>query len=43
MKRTIALCYVRKSLVKPGDRLVYLRGTIPGNPVHNAMVVHEVE
>lgn len=31
------------SLTQPGDRLVLLRGTIPGNPVHNAMVVHEVE
>jgi pyruvate kinase len=31
-----------RKLIKPGDRLVYLRGTVPGNTVHNAMVVHEV-
>jgi pyruvate kinase len=29
-------------LVHPGDRVVLVRGTVPGSPVHNAMLVHEV-
>ncbi|MEO6811497.1 MAG: pyruvate kinase [Isosphaeraceae bacterium] len=32
-----------RGLVTTGDRVVFLRGTMPGNPVHNAMLVREVE
>ena len=32
-----------RGLVAPGDRVVVVRGTVPGNRVHNAMLVHEVE
>lgn len=32
-----------RDLVRTGDRVVFLRGTMPGNPVHNAMLVREVE
>ena len=40
----IALTWARdRALVAPGDRVVLLRGTIPGNPVHNAVLVQEVE
>jgi pyruvate kinase len=31
-----------RGLVAPGDRVVLIRGTVPGNPVHNAMLVQEV-
>ena len=30
-------------LVRPGDRVVLVRGMVPGNPVQNAVLVHEVE
>jgi pyruvate kinase len=30
-------------LINTGDRLVVVRGVIPGNPSHNALLVHEVE
>jgi pyruvate kinase len=32
-----------RGLVKPGDRVVLIAGTTPGNPTHNALLVHEVE
>jgi pyruvate kinase len=32
-----------RDLVAPGDRVVLVRGTIPGNPTHNAMLIQEVE
>ncbi|MBX6312292.1 MAG: pyruvate kinase [Isosphaeraceae bacterium] len=32
-----------QNLVARGDRVVLLRGTVPGNPVHNALFVQEVE
>lgn len=32
-----------RGLISKGDRVVLLRGTVPGNPVHNAMFVQEVE
>ena len=32
-----------RDLIQSRDRIVLLRGTIPNNPVHNALVVHEVE
>ncbi len=32
-----------RGLVAPGDRVVLLRGTIPDNPTHNAMLVQEVK
>ena len=32
-----------RGLVAPGDRVVLVRGTMPGNPTHNAMLVQEVE
>ena len=31
-----------RHLVAPGDRIVLVRGTLPGNPVHNAILVQEV-
>jgi pyruvate kinase len=31
-----------RGLLRPGDRVVLLRGTVPGSPVHDAMLVHEV-
>ena len=38
-----AIDWAKKAdLIKSGDRLIYLRGTIPGNRVHNAVVVQEV-
>jgi pyruvate kinase len=30
-------------LIDSGDRVVILRGVIPNNPNHNALLVHEVE
>ena len=40
---TFALEWARaRQLVAPGDRVVLLRGTIPGNAVHNALLVQEV-
>ncbi len=30
-------------VVKPGDRVVLVRGSIPGNPTHNALVVREAD
>lgn len=40
----VALDWARaRHLVRPGDRVVLVRGTIPGNAVHNAMLVQEVE
>ncbi|MDX2038813.1 MAG: pyruvate kinase [Isosphaeraceae bacterium] len=40
----LAVAWARaRDLVRSGDRLIYLRGTIPGNAVHNAMVIHVVE
>jgi len=30
-------------LIAPGDRVVLLRGVVPNNPSHNAILVHEVE
>ncbi|HEV3165032.1 MAG TPA: pyruvate kinase [Isosphaeraceae bacterium] len=32
-----------RGLIHGGDRVVLVRGTIPGNPAHNAMLVQEVE
>ena len=31
-----------RGLAAPGDRVVLVRGTVPGNPVHNAILVQEV-
>ncbi|HEX8200722.1 MAG TPA: pyruvate kinase [Isosphaeraceae bacterium] len=31
-----------RHLIAPGDRVVLIRGTTPGNPSHNAMIVQEV-
>jgi pyruvate kinase len=31
-----------RQLVNPGDRVVLIRGTIPGSVVHNAMMVEEI-
>ena len=31
------------NLLTTGDRIVILRGTMPGNPTHNALSVHVVE
>ena len=31
-----------RRLIGKGDRVVLVRGTIPGNPVHNAVLVQEV-
>ncbi|WP_165070767.1 pyruvate kinase [Paludisphaera rhizosphaerae] len=33
----------RSDLINTGDRLVVVRGVIPDNPSHNALLVHEVE
>lgn len=33
----------QRGLVHAGDRVVLVRGTVPGNPVHNAVLVQEVE
>jgi pyruvate kinase len=30
-------------LIASGDRVVIVRGVIPNNPNHNALLVHEVE
>jgi pyruvate kinase len=32
-----------RGLVAPGHRVVLLQGTVPGSPVHNALLVREVE
>ncbi len=32
-----------RGLIASGDRVILLRGTVPGNPVHNALLVREVE
>jgi pyruvate kinase len=32
-----------RGLVRTGDRVMLLGGTVPGSPVHNAMLVQEVE
>jgi pyruvate kinase len=32
-----------QQLVSSRDRVVLVRGTVPGSPVHNALLVHEVE
>ena len=32
----------RNALIRSGDNVVLLRGTIPGNPVQNALAVHHV-
>lgn len=41
---TFALAWGRdRGLVKPGDRVVLIAGTTPGNPTHNALLVHEAE
>ena len=40
----LALDWARdRGLVAKGDRVVLVRGLIPGNPVHNAVLVQEVE
>ena len=40
----MALGWARdRGLIAPKDRVVLVRGTIPGNPVHNAVLVQEVE
>ena len=40
----LALDWARvRGLIARGDRVVLVRGTIPGNPVHNAVLVQEVE
>jgi pyruvate kinase len=40
----LALGWAReRGLIAKGDRVVLVRGTIPGNPVHNAVLVQEVE
>jgi pyruvate kinase len=40
---SFALDWARaRQLVAPGDRVVLLRGMVPGSPVHNALLVHEV-
>ena len=40
----VALEWARtRGLIAKGDRVVLVRGTIPGNPVHNAVLVQEVE
>jgi pyruvate kinase len=39
-----ALAWARaRHLVAPGDRVVLVSGTMPGNPTHNALLVREVE
>ena len=39
----VALEWARaRALVKPGDRVVLVRGTVPGSAVHNAILVQEV-
>ena len=39
-----ALAWARaRDLVAPGDRIVLVSGTMPGNPTHNALLVREVE
>lgn len=32
-----------QDLIRTGDRLVIVRGVMPDNPSHNAILVHEVE
>jgi len=40
----VALDWARTHhVVKPGDRVVLVRGSIPGNPTHNALVVREAD
>ena len=40
----VALDWARdRGLIAKGDRVVLVRGMIPGNPVHNAVLVQEVE
>ena len=42
--RAVALGWARAhGLARPGDRIVLVRGTIPGNPAHNALLVSEVD
>ena len=31
-----------RGLVKPGDRVILVRGTMPDNPIHNGILVREV-
>ncbi|AGA31402.1 pyruvate kinase [Singulisphaera acidiphila] len=39
-----ALAWARaRALIAPGDRVVLVSGTMPGNPTHNALLVREVE
>ena len=33
----------KNDLINSGDRVVIVRGVIPNNPNHNALLVHEVE
>ncbi|WP_315850086.1 pyruvate kinase alpha/beta domain-containing protein, partial [Singulisphaera acidiphila] len=38
-----ALAWARaRALIAPGDRVVLVSGTMPGNPTHNALLVREV-
>jgi pyruvate kinase len=34
---------IKRGLLVPGDRVVFQLGTLAGNPVHNAILVHTVE
>ncbi len=39
----VALDWARgRGLIRPGDRVVLVRGTIPGDPTHNALLVREI-
>lgn len=39
-----ALAWARaRDLVAPGDRVVLVSGAMPGNPIHNALLVRELE
>ena len=41
---TVALDWAKTHKVaQPGDRVVLVRGSIPGNPTHNALVVREAD
>jgi pyruvate kinase len=42
MARALDLARSR-GIVSPGDRVVLVRGTVPGSAVHNAILVQEVE
>ena len=33
----------RYHFMRPGDRVVLMRGTVPGNPVQNALAVHQIK